>query len=194
MMKRFFLCALLAFGTLIRPAMADTAIFAGGCFWCMQGEFARIEGVSRSVVGYTGGNTPHPTYEQVSGGDTGHVEAIEVTYDPAKVSYARLLEVFWGNIDPFDPLGQFCDKGSQYRAAIFTENTAQRQLAEASRAKVATRFEQPVATEIRPASAFYPAEDGHQDYYIKNKTRYKLYRLGCGRDARLDALHKNSEK
>ncbi len=165
-----------------------TATFAGGCFWCMQGEFAAIPGVSKVVSGYTGGTVKNPTYEQVSGGGTGHVEAIEITYDPATVSYQQLLDIFWKNVDPLDEYGQFCDKGSQYRAGIFTHDDEQKKLAEASKEKVASMFKQPVATVIKPASAFYPAEDYHQDYYIKNRTRYKMYRMGCGRDARLEEL------
>lgn len=165
-----------------------TATFAGGCFWCMHGEFAGIDGVSKVVSGYTGGHTKNPTYHDVSAGDTGHVEAIEVTYDSAKVSYEKLLDIFWENIDPLDEYGQFCDKGSQYRAGIFYHDDEQKKLAEESKEKVKIKFKQPVATVITPASEFYPAEDYHQDYYIKNKTRYKMYRTGCGRDARLKEL------
>ncbi len=174
--------------------MADTtktATFAGGCFWCMHGEFAAILGVSKVVSGYTGGATKNPTYEQVSGGGTGHVEAIEVTFDPAKVSYQQLLDIFWRNIDPLDEYGQFCDKGSQYRAGIFTHDEEQRKLAEGSKEKVKTMFKKPVATVIKPATAFYPAEDYHQDFYIKSKLRYKTYRMGCGRDERLHELWKD---
>ena len=172
-------------------AMADnskTATFAGGCFWCMHGEFAGIEGVSKVVSGYTGGNTVNPTYEQVSTGNTGHVEAIEVTYDASKVSYDKLLDIFWENIDPLDQYGQFCDKGSQYRAGIFYHDAEQKQLAQESLEKIKKKFAQPVATIIKPAATFYPAEDYHQDYYIKNKTRYKLYRIGCGRDEKLKEI------
>ncbi|HEU5047908.1 MAG TPA: peptide-methionine (S)-S-oxide reductase MsrA [Rickettsiales bacterium] len=171
--------------------MAETvkqATFAGGCFWCMQGEFQQIPGVSKVVAGYTGGHTKNPTYEQVSEGDTGHFEAIEVTYDPQKVSYQKLLDVFWENVDPLDEYGQFCDKGSQYRAGIFYHDSEQQSLAEHSKEKVKAMFKQPVATIIGPASEFYPAEDYHQDFYIKNRTRYKQYRTGCGRDARLKEL------
>lgn len=169
--------------------MADTlATFAGGCFWCMQGEFQAIEGVSKVVSGYTGGSTPNPTYEQVCTGKTGHIEAIEVTYDPQQVSYAQLLDVFWRNIDPLDEYGQFSDKGSQYRAGIFYHDGEQKTLAEASKEKVKERFGQPVASFIQPATVFYPAEDYHQDYHIKNRTRYKMYRIGSGREARLEKL------
>ena len=164
------------------------ATFAGGCFWCMHGEFASIPGVVNVVSGYTGGTTKNPTYEQVSAGDTGHVEAIEVTYDPAKVSYDSLLHVFWKNIDPLDEYGQFCDKGSQYRAGIFTHDAEQMTAAEKSRETVKRMFKEPVSTVIQPASTFYPAEDYHQEYYIKNKDRYKRYRNGCGRDDRLKTV------
>ncbi|NDF13121.1 MAG: peptide-methionine (S)-S-oxide reductase [Proteobacteria bacterium] len=164
------------------------ATFAGGCFWCMQPEFTNIPGVSSVVSGYTGGTTKNPTYEQVSHGNTGHVEAIEVTYDPAKVKYNQLLEIFWQNIDPLDQYGQFCDKGEQYRAGIYYHDDEQKKAAEASKEKVAGMFKEPIATVIKPASEFYAAEDYHQDYNIKNKTRYKMYRFGCGRDARLDKL------
>ena len=172
--------------------MADTnnktAIFAGGCFWCMEPEFAAIDGVSKVVSGYTGGKTANPTYEQVSSGETGHVEAIEVTYDPARVSYTTLLDVFWRNIDPLDQYGQFCDKGSQYRAGIYYNNDEEKQQANASKDKVQTMFKQPVATAISKASVFWPAEDYHQQFYIKSKIRYKTYRFGCGRDERLENL------
>ena len=189
---RFLSALMLMFFTGV--AMADTektATFAGGCFWCMQGEFAAIPGVSKVMAGYTGGTTANPTYEQVSSGMTGHVEAIEVTYDPAKVRYQQLLDIFWRNVDPTDPYGQFCDKGSQYRAGIFTHDDEQKKLAEASKEKVKGMFAQDIATVIKPASTFYPAEDYHQDYYIKNKTRYNMYRLGCGRDERLEELWKD---
>lgn len=137
----------------------------------MHGEFAGIEGVSKVVSGYTGGNTVNPTYEQVSTGNTGHVEAIEVIYDASKVSYDKLLDIFWENIDPLDEYGQFCDKGSQYRAGIFYHNVEQKQLAQASLEKIKKKFEQPVATIIKPASTFYPAEDYHQDYYTRIQVR-----------------------
>ena len=165
-----------------------TAIFAGGCFWCMHGEFAQIAGVEKVVSGYTGGTTRNPTYEQVSSGRTGHVEAILVTYNPKKVTYQKLLEVFWKNIDPLDEYGQFCDKGTQYRAGIFYYDEDQKKLAEISKEKLQEIFKQPVATVIKAATEFYPAEDYHQEYEIKNKTRYKLYRQSCGRDSRLQEL------
>jgi peptide-methionine (S)-S-oxide reductase len=169
----------------------ETATFAGGCFWCMDAEFSGISGVSRVVSGYTGGHTKNPTYHEVCSGRTGHFEAIEVTFDPGRVSYATLLDIFWHNIDPLDPYGQFCDKGSQYRAGIFYHNDGQRILAEASRTEVRKLFEQDISTITEPAAEFYPAEGYHQDYYIKSKLRYKLYRFGSGRDSRLRDLWKN---
>lgn len=164
------------------------ATFAGGCFWCMHGEFAAIDGVDRVVSGYTGGVTRNPTYEQVCTGNTGHVEAIQVTFDPTKVTYQKLLDVFWRNIDPLDGYGQFCDKGEQYRAGIFYHDDNQHQLAKASKEDVRQLFKLPIATMIKPAEEFFAAEDYHQDYYIKNRTRYKIYRQGCGRDQRLEKL------
>lgn len=175
-------------------ATEEKATFAGGCFWCMEPEFKTIPGVSSVVSGYTGGTTENPTYEQVSTGNTGHFEAIEVTYDPAQVSYQKLLDIFWANVDPLDEYGQFCDKGSQYRAGIFVHSDAQKDAAETSRQQVAEHLKQPIATVIKPAAIFYPAEDYHQDYYIKNRTRYKLYRLGCGRDTRLEQLKKKMNR
>ena len=169
----------------------QTATFAGGCFWCMEPQFANLPGVTKVVSGYTGGHVKNPTYEQVSAGGTGHVEAIQVTYDPQKVSYEKLLEVFWTNIDPLDEYGQFCDKGSQYRAGIFTYGEAQAKLAEASKERVKAQFGQPIATVIKPAKEFYATEDYHQQFYINNRDHYKRYRLGCGRDAKLEELWKD---
>jgi peptide-methionine (S)-S-oxide reductase len=194
---RFVLAALcsLAIGkTAMAEDMTKKATFAGGCFWCMEPEFKSIDGVSKVVSGYTGGTVPNPTYEQVSTGDTGHFEAIEITYDPSKVSYMALLDIFWKNIDPLDEHGQFCDKGSQYRAGIFVHDDDQKTLAEISKSKVQGMFEKPVATIIKAATEFWPAEDYHQDYYIKNKTRYKMYRFGCGRDERLNILWNGKPK
>jgi peptide-methionine (S)-S-oxide reductase len=164
------------------------ATFAGGCFWCMEPPFDRIEGVIATTSGYTGGEVPNPSYEQVSSGGTGHAEAVRVIYDPEKVSYERLLEVFWRNIDPLAFGRQFCDVGAQYRSVIFVHSEAQRRLAQASKRQVEARFESPVATEVVPVGPFYPAEAYHQDYYEKNPLRYKLYRWRCGRDQRLDEL------
>jgi peptide-methionine (S)-S-oxide reductase len=165
-----------------------SAVFAGGCFWCVEDAFDHVAGVTATTSGYTGGTLDNPSYEQVSAGGTGHFEAVKVDYDPAKVSYAQLLDAFWHNVDPFDARGQFCDKGSQYRAAIFTGDAEEKALAEASKAKVAARFEMPVATQILPAAKFYPAEDYHQNYHVTHAARYKLYKFGCGRPQRLEAI------
>jgi peptide-methionine (S)-S-oxide reductase len=156
----------------------------------MEPPFDRLDGVLSTISGYTGGSKADPTYHEVSGGSTGHAEAVQIAYDPAKVSYQELLDVFWHNVDPLDAGGQFCDRGSQYRTAIFAENAEQRRLAVASREALAEsgRFEQPIATEIVDASTFYPAEDYHQNYYMTNPVRYKFYRWNCGRDQRLTQL------
>ena len=173
-------------------ADSNTAVatFAGGCFWCMEPPYDRIDGVLSTVSGYMGGDLENPTYKQVSSGRSGHIETVQITYDPGKVTYDTLLEVFWKNIDPTDPHGQFCDKGSQYRSAIFTHNTEQREKAEASKRRLqqSKPFDGDIVTEIIDATRFYPAEDYHQDYYMKNPLRYKYYRFGCGRDARLESL------
>lgn len=176
-------------------ASYEKATFAGGCFWCMEPAFDITDGVVETVVGYTGGRVKNPTYEQVSNGTTGHVEAIEVTFDPARVRYEDLLAIFWENIDPFDAEGQFADKGSQYHSAIFTHSDAQRQAAEASRARISAMFPgKPIATTIRPASEFYPAEAYHQDYYRKNETHYTRYKYGSGRVSRLKEIWENGTK
>ena len=164
------------------------ATFAGGCFWCVEADFDKVPGVLGTTSGYTGGQVANPSYEQVSHGGTGHAEAVEIAFDPAKVSYQKLLDVFWHNIDPLAKDRQFCDHGRQYRSAIFYRNDEQRRLAEAAKAEVAKRFKEPIATEIVPAGPFYKAEDYHQDYYSKNPIRYKFYRFNCGRDARLEEL------
>jgi peptide-methionine (S)-S-oxide reductase len=164
------------------------ATFAGGCFWCMEPPFDKLDGVISTTSGYTAGRTENPTYEQVSAGTTGHTEAVEVVYDPHRVTYAQLLEVFWRNIDPLTADRQFCDVGSQYRAGIYTHDETQRRLAEESKRAVAQRLKKPVVTEIAAASKFWPAEEYHQDYYMKNPVRYNLYRAGCGRDKRLEAI------
>jgi peptide-methionine (S)-S-oxide reductase len=168
----------------------DIAIFAGGCFWCMEPPFDRVEGVISTTSGYTDGKVKNPTYKQVSGGGTGHTEALRVEYDSNIVSYEQLLEVFWMNIDPVAENRQFCDAGSQYRSGIYYRDDQQKAAALASlnRLKASERFDKPIATEIKPATTFYPAEDYHQDYYIKNPVRYKFYRYNCGRDARLDEI------
>jgi peptide methionine sulfoxide reductase msrA/msrB len=167
---------------------AKTAVFAGGCFWCTESDFEKIEGVIEVVSGYTGGSEVNPDYKQVSAGRTGHVEAIRVTYDPARISYQDLLAVFWRHVDPTDPGGQFVDRGPQYRSAIFVAGDEERRLAEASRDRLARsrRFAKPIATDILPLGPFYEAEDYHQDYYKKNPLRYKWYRSGSGRDRFLE--------
>lgn len=168
----------------------EKATFAGGCFWCMQPPFDELEGVISTTVGYTGGAPVNPSYEEVSAGGTGHCEAIEVVYDPSKIGYERLLEVFWQNIDPTTPNRQFADVGSQYRTGIFYHGETQKKLAEESKRKMdeSGRFGKPIVTEITPASAFYPAEEYHQKYYEKNPLRYKFYRFGSGRDAYLKKI------
>lgn len=165
----------------------ETAVFAGGCFWCMQPPFEELEGVISITVGYTGGSKVNPTYKEVSAGGTGHAESVQVVFDPARISYEKLLEVFWENIDPTVKDRQFCDYGHQYRTAIFYYNDEQKRLAEASKEKIVKRFGA-VYTEIVPASTFYPAEEYHQDYHKKNPIRYNYYRTTCGRDRRLEEL------
>ena len=164
------------------------AIFAGGCFWCMEPPFAKLDGVHAVVSGYIGGDKDNPTYQEVSAGITGHAEAVEISFDPAKISYDQLLDVLWMNIDPTDERGQFVDRGSQYRSSIFYLNDEQKQLAEASRDRLAKsgRFDYPIVTEIVAATRFYPAEDYHQDYYKVSTVRYKSYRQNSGRDQFLE--------
>jgi peptide-methionine (S)-S-oxide reductase len=176
------------------PALADNAqaqaTFAGGCFWCMEHPFDELPGVLDTTSGYTGGTVANPSYAQVSAGNTGHVEAVQVTYDPQQVSYETLLDTFWHNVDPLDGGGQFCDRGSQYQSVIFVHTPEQEQLATAAQQSLdAThRFEQPTVTPILPATTFYPAEDYHQNYYQTHPARYRIYRFGCGRDQRLAQL------
>jgi len=177
-------------GAAAPPAAREaTAVFAGGCFWCLEADFEKLPGVLDVQSGYTGGHVPDPGYEQVSAGGTGHAEAVRVRYDPARVSYVQLLDYFWKHIDPTVKDRQFCDVGSQYRSAIFPATDDERRAAQASRdALVASgRFAQ-VFTTIEPAAAFYPAEDYHQDYYRKNPLRYAYYRHSCGRDARVEEI------
>lgn len=166
------------------------ATFAGGCFWCMEPPFDKIDGVISTTSGYTGGNVENPTYQQVSAGGTGHAESLEVLYDPKKVSYEKLLDVFWHQINPTTPDRQFVDVGSQYRTAIFYHDEEQRRLAEESKAKMEAsgRFDGPIVTQIVPAGRFWPAEGYHQDYYKKNPLRYKFYRYGSGRDKYLEKV------
>jgi peptide-methionine (S)-S-oxide reductase len=168
----------------------STAIFAGGCFWCMEEAFEKAPGVVTVVSGYTDGKTKNPSYEEVSSGRTGHAESIEVKFDPSKISYEKLLDVFWLNHDPTYDDRQFCDHGSQYRPAIFWQDDEQKRLAEASRAKYdkLKTFKQPIVTQISKASQFWPAEEYHQDYYKKNPVRYNFYSNGCGRYSRLNEL------
>jgi peptide-methionine (S)-S-oxide reductase len=167
-------------------AQTATAIFAGGCFWCVEADFEKLPGVLAAESGYIGGKTPNPTYEQVNIGSTGHTEGVRITYDPAKVSFVSLLDHFWKNIDPTVKNRQFCDIGSQYRSALFYQNETEKQAMEASKAAIlkAGRIKQ-IHTEIVPATSFYPAEKYHQDYYKKNPIRYRYYRSSCGRDQRL---------
>lgn len=176
-----------------KPAAKSTtakATFAGGCFWCMEEAYDPVPGVISTVSGYMGGKTRNPTYEQVTTGRTGHAEIVQVEYDPSKVSYAKLLEVFWRNVDPTQKDGQFCDHGSSYRTAIFFHDDEQKKLAEASKAALrkSKPFKGEIVTEITKAPEFYPAEGYHQDFYLKNPVRYKFYKSGCGREARLQQL------
>lgn len=172
------------------PEGMAVATFAGGCFWCMEPPYDKLDGVQSTTSGYTGGAEVRPTYEQVSYGRTSHAEAVRVVYDPEVVSYETLLQVFWHNIDPTQADGQFCDKGSQYRTAVYAHDAEQRRLAEASKEEIAATADLPgpIVTEIEDAGPFYPAEEYHQDFYEKNPVRYKSYRLGCRRDARLEEL------
>ena len=170
--------------------VVGVATFAGGCFWCTEADFDKVPGVISTTSGYIGGTVINPTYEQVSAGKTGHVEAVQVRFDPAKTNFAKLLAAYWPTIDPLTPNRQFCDSGTQYRSIIFYHNADQRQQAEASRAVLVSsgRFTQPIVTELLPATEFYPAEEYHQDFHTKNPIRYKYYRYSCGRDARLKQI------
>jgi peptide-methionine (S)-S-oxide reductase len=183
---------LLVSGNVVADSAVDkkaVAIFAGGCFWCMEPPFEALPGVIKTISGYTDGHTENPTYKEVSNGKTGHLEAVQVTYDPTIISYEKLLEVFWHNIDPFDDDGQFCDKGDQYKAAIFYQDDKEKQLAETSKIEIKKKLlDREIFTSIKPAGKFYPAEDYHQDYYLKNPIRYKYYRFTCGRDRRLSKI------
>ncbi len=193
-MKNIMIIGFLIILTLPVPGQSTTsrsvatATFAGGCFWCMEPPFDRIDGVISTTSGYTGGHVDKPSYEQVSRGVTGHTEAVEIRYDPNKVSYATLLEIFWRNIDPLVQDRQFCDKGTQYRSEIFFHDDEQKKLALASKERIAKEKGWKVATQVTAATTFHPAEEYHQDYYLKNPVRYKYYRNGCGRDDRLEEL------
>lgn len=168
---------------------ADTATFAGGCFWCVQADFDNVKGVTKTTAGYTGGDKVDSTYKEVSAGGTGHVEAVQIDYDPKVVTYDQLLDVYWHNIDPTRNNGQFCDNGSQYRPVIFYHNKTQKALAEAYKQRMIEEKKiQPILVEILPAKTFYPAEEYHQEYYKKNPVKYKFYRTTCGRDRRLREL------
>jgi peptide-methionine (S)-S-oxide reductase len=185
-----FVFAILVFSAAGARAATDTAVFAGGCFWCVESDFDTLPGVISTTSGYTGGHVANPSYEQVSANHTGHAEAVEVVFDPQKVSYAQLVEFFWRSIDPTTKDRQFCDAGSPYRSEIFVRGPEQRAVAEASLAALekSKPFEAPIVTEITDAGEFYAAEDYHQDYYRKNPLRYSYYRYGCGRDARVKEL------
>jgi len=179
-----------------QPEKTAEAVFAGGCFWCTEADFEKVDGVIEAVSGYTGGRVADPTYEQVAAGGTGHVEAVKVNYDPQKITYEQLLQVFWRHVNPTDGGGQFVDRGSQYRSAIFYANEQQRRLAEASKKalEASGRFNQPIATDILPLGKFYPAEEYHQDYYRKNPIRYRYYRAGSGRDQFLEKVWAGEQK
>lgn len=182
-------------GMKTNPEGLKKATFAGGCFWCSEADFEKATGVVEAISGYTGGQTENPTYEDVSAGRTAHLEAVQVLYDPAFVSYTQLLEVFWRHVDPTDPGGQFADRGAQYRTAIFYHDEEQRRLAEASKKELnaSGRFQKPVVTEIRPLGNFYPAEGYHQDYYKNNSLRYSMYRQGSGRDQFIQQVWGNAD-
>ncbi len=187
-MKRILIALILMVLGTVAVAANKTAIFAGGCFWCMQSDFDKVAGVVKTVAGYDGGSQPNPTYQKVSAGTTNYAEVIKVVYNPAKVSYQKLLTVFWRNIDPTVKNAQFCDHGAQYRSAIFYLNDGQKKAAEKSLKPIQEKFKT-VFTEITPSTTFYPAEEYHQAYYKKNPVRYHFYRWNCGRDKRLKQLY-----
>ncbi len=199
-MKRIF-ASLAVVATLCGGALAQTppagqvaiAIFAGGCFWCTEADFDKVAGVIGTTSGYIGGKSANPTYREVSSGGTGHTEAVEIRYDPAKVTYRQLLEKFWRSIDPLAKNRQFCDVGSQYRTGIFYRSEEERKIAEDTRQQVEAQLKKKVETEITAATAFYAAEDYHQDFHRKNATKYKFYRWNCGRDQRLEELWGKAE-
>jgi methionine-S-sulfoxide reductase len=199
-MKRFilFAAALIVFGgnVMANDSKQELATFAGGCFWCTEAAYHELEGVSSVISGYTGGTRKNPTYEQVSSGVTGHAEAVQITYDPAKVNYEKLLDIYWHNIDPTTVNQQFADHGSQYRTAIFYHNEEQKRLAEETKSKLEKSdvFGGPIVTEISPASEFYPAEEYHQDYHKKNPLQYKMYKFGSGREGYLKRMWGKSTK
>ena len=177
-------------GLAAADATSGKAYFAGGCFWCMEEVFEKVEGVLSATSGYMGGAVSNPTYEEVSAGRTGHTESVEVVYDPAKVSYQKLLDAFWRNVDPITPNAQFCDHGNQYRSAIFFRTDEEKRASDSSKQAIeqSRRFKEPIVTQIVMAPQFYPAEEYHQDFYKKNPIRYKLYKYNCGRAQRLEEL------
>ncbi len=200
-MRKFIALALLIFVTLLLNSVGSnaaenpapnlkSAIFAGGCFWCMQPPFDHAKGVVKTIVGYSGGTEPNPTYQQVSSEKTGHRESIEVTYDPEQITYDQLLDIYWRNINPTQADGQFADIGSSYRAAIFYAHDDEKKLAEASKEKLAKsgKFQKPIVTEILPAMKFYPAEEYHQKYYLKNPVAFEAYHVGSGRVGYLERI------
>lgn len=173
-----------------KPANVEIAVFAGGCFWCVESDFDHVPGVVETISGYTGGHLENPTYKDVYSETSGHREAVQITYDPSKVSYDQLLDVFWHSVDPTDADGQFCDRGESYTTAIYTIDENQQALAETSKTKAMDELGRKIVTVIEPASIFYPAEDYHQDFYKTNPVRYKAYRFGCRRDAKVESLWK----
>ncbi len=206
-MKRFLVAVLAAFAVVVAygsltgptiaqapvpssPAKTELATFAGGCFWCVEADFDKIDGVTSTVSGFMGGTTPNPSYKSVTAGGTGHLEVVQIAFDPAKVSYQKLVDHFWRTVDPTDAGGQFCDRGDSYLTGIFAHNPEQKRIAEGSKVVIdkSGMLKQPIVTPIRDAGAFTPAEEYHQDFHTKNPIRYKYYRHGCGRDARLEAL------
>ena len=198
MLRRTFIAACLLAAAVTGTAAQDKtakAIFAGGCFWCVEADFDKVPGVISTTSGYINGTVKNPSYKQVSAGGTGHAEAVEIVYDPGKVTYAKLLDVFWRNIDPLVKDKQFCDSGDMYRTAVFYLDDEQKKLAEETKKTVEAKFApRKVYTEITKADTFYPAEDYHQDYYKKNEARYNFYRWNCGRDQRLEQLWGKKEQ
>ncbi|MEX0582554.1 MAG: peptide-methionine (S)-S-oxide reductase MsrA [Sneathiella sp.] len=190
----YLVVALLAVGVFGHPSRAavteETAILAGGCFWCVESDYDHVPGVLSTKSGYIGGEAPNPTYKSVSAGGSGYIEAVEIVFDPDKITYSEILDVFWRSVDPTDDGGQFCDRGDSYKTAIFATTDDQKETAESSKMALdqSGDLKAPVVTEIREASKFYPAEEYHQDYYNKNPVRYKFYRFSCGRDARIEEL------
>ncbi len=183
-----FICVAIMTNAMAENAKTETAIFAGGCFWCMHAEFEKLPGVVKVLSGYSGGDIANPSYEQVSSGKTGHIESVEIVFDPNKLNYSKLLNVFWKNVDPLDEGGQFCDRGSQYAAGIFYLNSAQKLAAERSVEATEKKLGQKIKAFLRPAKPFYPAEEYHQSFYQKNQLRYEIYKNGCGRNERLEKL------